>query len=74
MSDQGHDIPIIERLALTREEAAALLGVPPDTIENQTRCGVLQAVQIGKHKRWTIEDLQAYLTRLRDEGSGRNSS
>ena len=62
-------VPILERLALTREQAAELLSVPADTVENQTREGGLRSVQIGKHKRWLLEDLREYLQRLRDNGN-----
>ena len=72
MPDTTLDLPIKDRLALNREQAAALLSVPPDTIDNQTRVGGLRAVQIGKHKRWTIEDLRDYLSRLRDGNGGDN--
>ena len=67
--DENSVVPILERLALTRDQAAVLLSVPPDTVENQTRVGLLRSVQIGKHKRWLLEDLCEYLQRLRDNGN-----
>ena len=71
MNVENHEnsvVPILERLALTREQAAELLSVPADTVENQTRVGLLRSVQIGKHKRWLIEDLREYLGRLGKNG------
>ncbi|MCZ6652647.1 MAG: helix-turn-helix domain-containing protein [Planctomycetota bacterium] len=53
-------------LTLTKEEAAAALNVPVDTLLNLTRTGQLRCVQIGKHKRWLLDDLRQYIQHQRD--------
>lgn len=52
-------------LTLTKDEAAAALNVPPDTLLNLTRTGQLSAIMVGKHKRWLFEDLREYVERQR---------
>ena len=52
-------------LTLDESKAAYLLGVPIDTLKNQTRCGQINSILVGKHKRWLRRDLEAYLDRLR---------
>ncbi len=55
----------IAPLTLTKEEAAAALNAPVDTLQNLTRTGQLRSVQIGKHKRWLLVDLREYVQNQR---------
>ena len=56
----------IEPLTLDKEQAAAALNVPIDTLLNLTRTGQVQCVQIGKHKRWLLDDLREYVENQRE--------
>jgi excisionase family DNA binding protein len=55
----------IAPLTLTKEQAAAALNVPVDTLLNQTRIGNLASMTIGKHQRWLLADLQEYVQNQR---------
>ncbi len=55
----------ITPLTLTKEQAAAALNVPVDTLLNLTRTGQLRCVQIGKHKRWLMDGLREYVKNQR---------
>ena len=55
----------IAPLTLDKQQAAAALNVPPDTLLNLTRTGQLRCVQIGKHKRWLMVDLREYVQNQR---------
>ena len=57
--------PTIEALTLTKEQAAAALNVPPDTLLNLTRTGQLRSIMVGKHKRWLLDDLREYVENQR---------
>ena len=57
----------IAPLTLTKEEAAAALNVPPDTLLNLTRTGQLRCVAIGKHRRWLLDDLREYVENQRGD-------
>ena len=54
-------------LTLDEAEASYLLGVPADTLKNQTRMGNITCVMVGKHRRWMRRDLVAYLQNLGDQ-------
>ena len=58
----------IPPLTLDKQQAAAALNVPPDTLLNLTRTGQLRSVQIGKHKRWLLDDLREYVENQRSDG------
>ena len=58
----------IEPLTLTQQQAADALNVPVDTVLNLTRTGQLRSVPIGKHKRWLLDDLRAYVEAQKTEG------
>ncbi len=57
----------IAPLTLTKEQAAAALNVRVDTVLNLTTTGQLRSVQIGKHKRWLMDDLREYVQNQRSE-------
>ncbi len=57
----------IAPLTLTKEQAAAALNVPIDTLLNLTRTGQLWSIQIGKHKRWLMDDLREYVENQRSD-------
>ncbi len=59
----------IAPLTLDKQQAAAALNVPVDTLLNLTRTVQLRCVQIGKHKRWLLDDLREYVENQRDEGA-----
>ena len=57
----------IAPLTLDKQQAADALNVPPDTLLNLTRTGQLASIQVGKHRRWLIADLQAFIEAQRAE-------
>ncbi len=57
----------IAPLTLTKEEASAALNVPVDTLLNLTRTVQLRCVQIGKPKRWLLDDLREYVENQRTD-------
>ncbi len=59
---------------LTINEAARVLGVERSTIYRLLRASDLEAVRVGKRRRFRPEDLDAYLERGRDESSGRSTT
>ena len=59
----------IAPLTLTKEQAAAALNVPVDTLLNVSRNGELPCVMIGKHKRWLLGDLREYVEKQRGDES-----
>ena len=65
MADQSTIAP----LTLDKGQAALALNVPADTLLNLTRTGQVQAVMIGKHKRWLLDDLRAYVEQQRNGGT-----
>ena len=54
------------RLVLTAEQVAELLAVPVETVRNQRRCKSLRGVLVGKHLRFRLEDVEAYVANLTD--------
>ena len=63
------DVTTIAPLTLDKQQAAAALNVPPDTLLNLTRTGQVRCVQIGKHKRWLMVDLREYVENQRTDGA-----
>ena len=51
-------------LVLTRPQVGALLQVSGDSIDNLHRTKQLCAVKCGKHNRWRLSDVQAYIEAL----------
>ena len=56
-----------ERLTLTKEQAAAALNVPVDTLLHQTRIGSVASIAVGKHQRWLLDDLREYVQNQRSD-------
>lgn len=54
-------------LVLTAEQVAELLQVSIDTIENLHRTKQLRAVKVGKHNRWRLADVEAFIEALAAE-------
>lgn len=50
-----------EQLTLDKEQAAHALNVPTGTLLYLTRTGKIGAVQVGRHKRWLLQDLRAFV-------------
>ena len=62
-------------LVLTKHDAAELLQVSEDTVENLHRCGELRAIKIGKHLRWRLADVEKFVLELQPaeaNGAGGN--
>ena len=59
----------IAPLTLDKQQAASALNVPPATIDNLTRTGQLQAIMVGKHLRWLLDDLREYVQNQRNDGA-----
>ena len=55
----------IAPLTLDKQQAAAALNVPTDTLLNLTRTGQLRSIMVGKHKRWLMDDLHEYVEKQR---------
>jgi excisionase family DNA binding protein len=53
---------------LTADEVAELLGVPKSWVYEQSRCGRIPTVTLGRYLREAIE---AWLEELEDRASGR---
>jgi excisionase family DNA binding protein len=58
------DLPAGERLLLTTEEAADLLGVGRTTVYALMKAGELRPVHIGRSCRLSHAELQRYVSRL----------
>ena len=55
----------LQPLVLTKGDVAILLQVGESTVENLHRVGQLPGVKIGKHLRWRLVDVQAFVRGLR---------
>ena len=67
--DPTHDVtgwPLL----LTREEVAAVLQVPADTVDNLHRVRHLRGCRVGKHLRWRPDDVRSFVAKLGDETDG----
>ncbi len=54
---------------LTTREVAAILRVDPGTVKRWLAQGVLGSVKLGRHRRVTRAQLEAFFDRLEREGS-----
>jgi excisionase family DNA binding protein len=61
--------PILARLILTRD-AAKYLGLSERTLWAMAKDGRVPCVKIGKLKRFDIADLDAFINRCKQNGSG----
>ncbi len=55
---------LLSRLVLTADEAAAVLAVSADTIKNLHRVGALPGIKVGRHRRWRVSDVRAFVEGL----------
>ena len=55
---------IDERLFLSAEEAADMLGVTPGTVLHQRRIGRLRGVMVGRYLRFRPDDVRAFAAEL----------
>jgi len=53
--------PITERLALSRREAATMLGISERSLDNWTKAGKLTARKIGSRVLYPVQSLQEFL-------------
>jgi len=56
---------------LTADEVAELLGVPKSWVYEQSRCGRIPTVTLGRYRRYRREAIEAWLEELEDRASGR---
>ena len=56
---------------LTADEVAELLGVPKSWVYEQSRCGRIPTVTLGRYRRYRLEAIEAWLEELEDRASGR---
>jgi excisionase family DNA binding protein len=54
---------------LTREDAATMLKVSTDTVDRLVRAGGLSFVRIGAQVRFTVADMEAFISGNRQEAS-----
>ena len=59
---------LMSRLLLTKEEVAAVLGVPVGTVEYLARMKDLPGVMVGKHKMWKPQTVKAFVEGLEEDG------
>lgn len=59
-------VPLAERMALSPQEAAVLLGIGVGTVRDAIRAGDLRAKQIGKDHHILLDDLRMWLASLPD--------
>ena len=55
---------IMANLLLDKDQTAAVLNVPPATIENLHRARLLRGCLVGKHLRWRPSDVRKYVDSL----------
>ena len=60
----------MDRLLLTPEYAAELLGVGRTKLYELLRTGAIESVRIGPARRTPADALHDYVTRLREDASG----
>ena len=61
-------VPMLERLALSVEEAGALLGISRDLAYDLVACGTIPSVRLGRRLVVPRRALEAALDRLADAG------
>ena len=60
-ADRERASELLKRLVLDADEAAAVLAVSADTIRNLHRVGALPGVKVGRHRRWRVCDVKAFV-------------
>lgn len=64
----GRDGGAIEPLALRPREAAAAIGVSPETLVRLTKAGEIASVKAGRCRLYEVAELKAYFARKRAGG------
>ena len=66
--NSNQDVPcLLPKLLYTKDEAAMIFGVTVSTINGLLRKGLLPHHRIGKHVRFTLQDLLEYLEKSKVE-------
>jgi excisionase family DNA binding protein len=60
----------VDRLLLTPEDAADVLGVGRTKLYELLRVGAIESVRIGRARRVPADALHDHVTRLREDASG----
>jgi excisionase family DNA binding protein len=60
----------VDRLLLTPEDAAEVIGVGCTKLYELLRTGAIESVRIGRARRIPADALHDYVTRLRTDASG----
>ena len=60
----------MDRLLLTPEDAADVIGVGRTKLYELLRVGAIESVRIGRARRVPADALHDYVTQLREDGSG----
>lgn len=53
----------MEKLLLTRGEAARALSISVDTLDRLHKCGDIKCVRIGSRVYYAVAELQAFITK-----------
>lgn len=56
---------------LTAGEVAELLSVPVSWVREHTRTGTIPHIELGRYKRYRVDDVQAWLDELANDGGPR---
>ena len=64
IGNNGNAAILMEQLLLDKNQTAAVLNVPPATIENLHRARLLRGCLVGKHLRWRPSDIHRYVDSL----------
>jgi excisionase family DNA binding protein len=59
----------VDALLLRREEAARVLGVSARTLDKWVKDGLVQRLTVGSIGLFAVEDLRAFVRKLREEQS-----
>ena len=59
----------MDKLLLSPEEAAELLGVARSTIYDLMRMKILASVKVGRYRKVPVSQLRAYVDRLTSSGA-----
>lgn len=59
--------PTVPALLVKPREAAQALGICEKTLWTLTKCGELPAVRIGRSVRYDLQDLRAFIDRMKGD-------
>ena len=57
---------------LTADEVAELLSVPVSWVRESTRSGTIPCIELGKYKRYSLDDVEAWLEGCKRPGQAIN--